>query len=196
MFAGSRRLLRHSFSTLLLLVVGMAGWGCGGSGGGGGAAGLTEQEKDVLYYTNMARTDPQGFAEQYLADAHAGGTDNGAYDDLMSRDPVPALEIHEGLLAAARAHATDMAENCGLQHNSCDGTTFFDRVSSYYDGSIIGENAAMGYPDGLSVVIGWIIDQGIPSLGHRNNLLDGRFEHIGIGYDQSYWVQDFGAGAE
>lgn len=182
-------------AVLCFLFFALPSAGCDGNGGGGSSA-LTAEEQAVLDYTNQARTDPQGFAEQHLADEYATGTDNGAYDDLMARDPVEPLEVSSGLVAAARAHARDMAENCGLQHDSCDGTSWADRIHSYYTGGLIAENAAVGYGSGLAVVKGWIIDQGIPSLGHRHNLLDERFEHIGIGHHGSYWVQDFGSGGQ
>lgn len=177
-----------------LLCLPMLSTACGDDDGGGGSSSLTPEEEEVLYYTNYARTDPQGFAQEFLLNAYNSGSDNGAYDDLMGRDPVGPLEAHSGLTTAARKHAKDMAENCGLQHDSCDGTSWSDRLRQYYDGGTLAENAAMGYPTGQSVVIGWIIDSGVPSLGHRHNLLNGSYEHIGIGYYSSYWVQDFGAG--
>ncbi len=175
------------------LVAVFLGWGCGGRDRDS-SVDLTEDEEDVLFYTNYARTDPQGFAEEFLADRYADGTDNGAYEDLMSREPVGALEVHSGLMRASRNHAEDMAEDCGLQHDSCDGTSWFDRIWRYYDGGLIAENAAVGFPTGLSVVIAWIIDAGVPDVGHRLNILNESYEHIGIGKHNSYWVQNFGAG--
>ena len=158
---------------------------------------LTTEEAAVLEYTNYARTDPQGFAQEFLAELEQSGQDNGAYADLMARSPVPAVAIHAGLVRVAREHSRDMAENCGLQHDSCDGTTWDARIRSAYSGDAIGENAAMGYPTGLSVVIGWIVDEGVPSLGHRENLLSAGWEHMGIGlYGGSWWTQDFGAGGQ
>ncbi len=166
-----------------------------GGGGDNNPSPLTAEEQAAFDYTNFARTDPQGFATQYLYDLHQSGSDNGAYDDLMARDPVPALQLSPGLLAAARAHSRDLNENCKvLQHDSCDGTSWSDRIWSYYDGGTIAENAAMGFSTGLSVVIAWIVDSGVPSLGHRVNLLNGTYTQVGIGQAGSYWTQDFGAG--
>lgn len=178
---------------LAVLAVASLAWGCGGRDRDS-SLNLSEDEEEVLYYTNYARTDPLGFAEEFLADRYAAGTDNGAYEDLMSREPVGALEVNSGLMKPSRNHAKDMAENCGLQHDSCDGTSWSDRIWQYYDGGLIAENAAAGFPTGLSVVIAWIIDAGVPDLGHRVNLLNGSYEHIGIGKHNSYWVQNFGAG--
>jgi uncharacterized protein YkwD len=178
----------------LFLVLALTAPACGGSDADGD---LTAEEAAVLEYTNYARTDPQGFAVEFLAELEASGQDNGAYADLMARSPVPAVTIHAGLTRVAREHSRDMAESCGLQHDSCDGTTWDARLRSVYPGGSLGENAAMGYPTGLSVVIAWIVDQGVPNLGHRQNLLGADWEHLGIGqYGGSWWTQDFGAGGE
>ncbi len=163
--------------------------------GGGGASSLNPEEQAAFDLTNYARTDPQGFATQYLADLHASGSDNGAYDDLMARPPVGALALSPGLVAAARAHSRDLNENCQtLQHDSCDGTSWSDRIWSYYNGGTIAENAAWGYTTGESVVIGWIVDSNVPSLGHRINLLNGSYTQVGLGLAGTFWTQDFGAG--
>jgi len=162
---------------------------------GGGSLTMTAEEQEAFDYTNYARTDPQGFAEEFLREAHDNGTDNGAYADLMARQPVGALELSPGLFAAARAHSRDLNENCQrLQHDSCDGTIWSDRISSYYNGGNLAENAAWGYPTGLDVVLGWIIDHNIDGVGHRVALLNGDYTHVGIGLAGTYWTQDFGAG--
>jgi len=155
----------------------------------GGPAAMTAEEQEAFDYTNYARTDPQGFAQEFLFAAFQNGTDNGAYEDLMARQPVGALQISPGLLAAARAHSRDLDENCRtLQHDSCDGTSWSDRIWSYYDGGTIAENAAWGYQTGLDVVLGWIIDHNVPSLGHRINLLNGAYTQVGIGKAGTYWT--------
>ncbi|MBU1221634.1 CAP domain-containing protein [Myxococcota bacterium] len=153
---------------------------------------LNEYEEDVFYFTNMARTDPSGYATEYLTP----GASNGAYEELSVMTPVAPLEIHEGLTFIAKQHSADLNNNCNkLQHESCDGTSFADRVRPYYSGSIA-ENAAWNYPTGESVVKGWIEDFNIPSLGHRRNLLNGSYQHIGIGQSGPYVTQDFGGGGE
>lgn len=154
---------------------------------------LTAEEREALAYTNFARTDPQGFAQSLLAARAAAGTDNGAHADLMNRSPVPALVLHSGLIQAAKAHSRDMHLNCGnMQHQSCNGTSAGTRIMSYYSGSTWGENIAAGFSSGKSLVLDLIIDQGVSSLGHRRNILDPAFRHIGIGSSGLYWTQDFG----
>jgi Cysteine-rich secretory protein family len=155
-----------------------------------GSITLTDEEEEVLFYVNMARTTPDDYAQQFLA----GGGDNGAYAELMGMTPVGTINFNVNLTRAARAHSIDMNENCGMQHDSCDGTSWSVRIKSYYDGNGIAENIAAGYGTGFDVVKAWIIDANTPSLGHRINILNGNYIDIGIGKIGSYWTQDFGTG--
>jgi len=50
-----------------------------------------------------------------------------------------------------------------------------------------GENIAWGYDTSEAVVNGWM-----NSEGHRSNILNGNYTDIGIGYNNGYWVQNFG----
>ena len=60
------------------------------------------------------------------------------------------LKVHVHLVAAARAHSTDMGANKYLQHDSLDGSTFADRIiaAGYeregYDSWKAGENIGWG----------------------------------------------------
>ncbi|MPN28838.1 hypothetical protein SDC9_176283 [bioreactor metagenome] len=51
-----------------------------------------------------------------------------------------------------------------------------------------GENIAMGYSSAAAVVEGWM-----NSPGHRANILNASFTHIGVGYyaEGHYWTQMF-----
>ncbi len=46
----------------------------------------------------------------------------------------------------------------------------------------IGENCSYGHIDPLGVVISLLIDEDIPSLGHRFNILSPSFKRIGVGF--------------
>ena len=81
-----------------------------------------------------------------------------------------------------------------FSHTRPDGTDCFtaaDRTGLSYRAA--GENIASGYPNAASVVEGWM-----NSTGHRENILDTRFTHIGIGcfeYNGTrHWVQFFMGG--
>lgn len=52
--------------------------------------------------------------------------------------------------------------------------------------SASGENIAWGYPSPESVVEGWM-----DSAGHRANILNANYTHLGVGQNGTHWVQLF-----
>lgn len=159
-------------------------------------------EREVHVMTNAVRMDPRGFRDAYI---------NGT--TILSEAAYPSvtpLVYNQSLSAAARSHSVDMALNCGMQHASCDGTSFSKRVTSFYKGSSgIAENIATGKSTGLQTVIQWLRDdvQGKPAAdksdydGHRRNIMNASYKELGVGYAYSsskqwnhFWTQDFGAG--
>jgi hypothetical protein len=159
-------------------------------------------EREVLVMTNAVRMAPGAFRDTYIA-----GT------SILSESTYPAvapLLYNQDLSRGARFHSVDMAKNCGMIHNSCDGTTFAARVSTFYKGSpTIGENIATGKTTGLQTVIQWLRDdvQNVPAPdgsgndGHRKNIMNAAYKEMGVGYAYNasrqwyhFWTQDFGAG--
>lgn len=138
------------------------------------------EERAIHYYTDEVRIDPD------------------FYDDAFWEDwPVPPLVYNRDLNDAARFYAEDMEANPNCfpaDHSSCDGTSFEDRVRSFYDGAMIGENIAMGYWDPEAAV--W--EAWMYSPGHHDNMLRGEWSEMGTGFAgtvnsaSSWYVQDFG----
>jgi uncharacterized protein YkwD len=98
---------------------------------------------------------------------------------------------------AASAHARDMARKKYFEHRGADGSEPKDRVRrAGYQYRLTGENIAFGPESAEEVVAGWLA-----SPGHCENIMDPRFEHIGVGVATGrkrghiYWVQEFGAPA-
>jgi uncharacterized protein YkwD len=107
----------------------------------------------------------------------------------------PPLRISRKLNDAAAAHARDMARRKYFDHRGDDGSQPKDRViRAGYQPRLTGENIALGPESAEEVVAGWLA-----SPGHCANIMDSRFQHIGIGLasgrgrGQIYWVQSFGA---
>jgi len=111
------------------------------------------------------------------------------------------LTVDARLQAAAEGHSADMALNDFFDHTGSNGSTLSDRIAAqgYIHWSWIGENIAAGYPTPESVIAGWM-----ESAGHRANILNCSFVHIGVGYYYlpndtgsvnygHYWTQDFAA---
>lgn len=168
----------------------------------------TFREK-ALAEINYARTTPSLYAQNRLQNNYTNGTDNGAYTDLQSRSPVNALTINTKLNLAATKYAKYLAVNNTTGHfangtpaERCEAEGFYGyraenlAYSSYPDAN--GENdpeqAAIAFTRQL------IIDDGVASLGHRENILRPDVMNVvGIGYYRdtdayyvNYFVQDFG----
>jgi uncharacterized protein YkwD len=104
-----------------------------------------------------------------------------------------ALRIDTRLVAAARAHSTDMVTKSFFSHTGSNGSTFVQReASAGYSPGASAENIAWGYRSPQEVVNGWI-----NSSGHRANILNCGSVAVGVGVAYKadgtpYWTQDFG----
>lgn len=137
-------------------------------------------ERSLHLWTNRVRIDPTQYADQY--DCPFGGFTASEQTQKLPLKWNPALGL------VARSHSEDMADNDNLSHTSSDGTPFVARVMDVYDGYVVGENVAFGYPDPYSVMVqGWMC-----SSGHRSNIMDADFDELGTGTVDDYWTQDFG----
>ncbi|MBB6351569.1 CAP domain-containing protein [Nonomuraea muscovyensis] len=101
--------------------------------------------------------------------------------------------VHDPKLrTAAERHSADMAARGFFDHDSPDGRDPGDRVraSGFAPTSTWGENIAMGQRTAAQVVQGWL-----DSPGHRANIMNCAFTHIGVGHAAkgSHWTQVFAA---
>lgn len=99
--------------------------------------------------------------------------------------------VYNGLLTrAARAHVEDMMRNNIFSHTGSDGGTAADRArQAGYQYCIVGENLSIGYPSVQAAVQGWMT-----SKGHRDNILNRRFDEVGIGIGEgALYVTVFGS---
>ena len=107
----------------------------------------------------------------------------------------PPLIASRELNEAAARHARDMARKDYFEHRGADGSQPKDRVlRAGYQSRLTGENIALGPESAEEVIAGWLA-----SPGHCANIMDSRFQHIGVGLatgrgrGKIYWVQNFGA---
>jgi uncharacterized protein YkwD len=106
------------------------------------------------------------------------------------------LQIDVRLMAAAQRHSDDMAAHSFFSHVGSDGSTFDVRVeqAGYLPWLALGENIAAGQTTPASVMAAWM-----NSPGHRANILNPDYDHIGVGYATSnafyrfFWTQEFGS---
>lgn len=113
----------------------------------------------------------------------------------VAKPPVAALTSNAKLRCAARFHSKDMATKNFFSHTGSNGSTFVNRIDNAgYVWKAAGENIAAGQTTAANVVNGWMA-----STGHCNNIMNGNFKNLGVGYWYSgtatykhYWTQDFG----
>ncbi|MFJ8082170.1 CAP domain-containing protein [Streptomyces sp. NPDC096205] len=107
---------------------------------------------------------------------------------------LPPLAADPLLTRAAQAHSADMVARDFYAHTAPDGSRPWDRAAAAGAARrSIGENIACGQRSPAEVVTGWM-----NSPGHRANILQPDFTHIGIGFAGggragTYWTQLFGA---
>jgi uncharacterized protein YkwD len=165
---------------------------------------LNSQEKEVYYYTNVARTNPSYFLDSVVnpilvAFPHLKGKyANSLKSDLRKAGNLPFLKLQPKLNATAKAHANDMASATGdyFSHNSTNGQSFVDRMRKARINAYTAENISMGQQAVILSVVLLYLDIDVPDLGHRKTLLDPKYTQIGVGVsyktqEQFYIVQDF-----
>ncbi|MCM3721351.1 CAP domain-containing protein [Solibacillus isronensis] len=106
-----------------------------------------------------------------------------------AKNGLSALQIDHPLMAAAREKSQDMKDKNYFSHTSPTFGSPFDRLKALgiaYKSA--GENIAKGQKSPEEVVQAWM-----NSEGHRANILNKDFTHIGVGYvqDGNIWTQQF-----
>lgn len=106
-----------------------------------------------------------------------------------SKQGLPALQTDSPLNDVAKTKAQDMASEGYFSHTSPTYGSPFDMMRDFgisYQSAA--ENIAAGQRSPEEVVNAWM-----NSEGHRANILDNRFTHIGVGFDKNgnQWVQMF-----
>lgn len=111
--------------------------------------------------------------------------------------PVGPLALDAALTRAALEHSRDMARHDAFDHRGHDDSTPAARIERAGFGAhrTVGENIAAGAMTPSEVTQGWLA-----SPAHCENIMDGRFTLMGIGYAENrqtrsavFWTQDFAA---
>ncbi|MBI2968530.1 MAG: hypothetical protein HYY40_12070 [Bacteroidetes bacterium] len=169
---------------------------------------LTQGEKQVIFYTNLARMNGPLFAETYLQKyLDSAGMEENSWvqslrKDLRKLSPLSPMKPEKELFNEAYKHARGMGEAGRTGHSSPSGESFGRRMKKLqgeYD--MVAENCQYGNDDPLSIVIDLLIDEGVSGNGHRMNMLDPNMQYIGVsiqphkkyGYN---CVMDFGGREE
>ena len=101
--------------------------------------------------------------------------------ELLVAKPLPPLSPKKGLTLAARDHARDQAKTGATGHTGSDGSTPGTRINRYGKWDIsVGENINYGNADAGKIVTSLLIDDGVPSRGHRKDLFNRTFSFVGV----------------
>jgi uncharacterized protein YkwD len=149
----------------------------------------------VLAEINFARTQPQAYARQRLAQPAAydrwGHGDRPLADDpeaieeaievMMRQRPLPPLQWDTRLADAAREHVRGQGASGQMGHAGRGGLTPGERMqqAGVFAG-ITAEDISYGYEDPRNVVLQLIIDSGVASRGHRQNILSRSLQKAGV----------------
>jgi uncharacterized protein YkwD len=159
-------------------------------------------EREVVVELNAARRDPASYAT-HLAELipmfdgdvmrrpnHPVGvrTTEGAaavreaVGALRAQIAEPPLAFAQGLAAAARELAVDEGRSGAVGHTGSDGSTPATRIARHGAWSVsYAENIDYGtFTSGRDVVIGLLIDDGVPDRGHRRNIFDPTARVVGV----------------
>lgn len=162
---------------------------------------LTSEEKNTLLYMNLIRIDGEKFYYTFLEDYINNynekvkkyrnynelkiSRNNSYYTSLLKHvrgiKNLPMFYPDEKLSSISRSHAVDLNRNNIDTHESSNGDSFSTRVSKHFPKKAMSENIDFGYSNSLDIVCHLLLDCGVPSLGHRQNLLDQKYKLNTVG---------------
>jgi hypothetical protein len=154
------------------------------------------------YWTNYSRQSPKAFWDSVVAPILLIYPQfNTSYAASLKREfyknhRLPMLKPNQILIRLAQSHANDLSRSGNLSHSSTNGTAFEQRVFKGGIAKCAAENLSLGILNPVFSLVLLYLDEGIPDLGHRNNLLSPYYVEMGIGLSKtknnySLVVQDF-----
>jgi uncharacterized protein YkwD len=169
---------------------------------------LSPLENEIVREINLARKNPKAYAFflEQLKSYYDGNlfkrpgeiiikTEEGisAVDEgirfLQTANPAPPLSPSKGMSLGARDHVKDQGVRGTRGHQGSDRSQPWDRVDRYGKWKkMVGENIFYGDNRAREIVMGLIIDDGVPDRGHRKNLFNPDFRIVGVacGYHATY----------
>ena len=144
---------------------------------------LTEEEKKVILFMNLARHDGALFSVTFLESyIEAGEMEMSSYVKSLMRDlkkvsRLKPLIPEEDLTSVAQGHATTSGKSGHVGHKDFD-RRFKPLMGNPYQK--VGENCSYGYEKAIDIVITLLVDEDVKNLGHRKNILNEGFNSVGV----------------
>lgn len=132
---------------------------------------MSALEKDIIWYLNVARMYPQWYLYFFLKNPSTEN-EKSLYNTMKgmksaSKTLLPNKELYE----SAKCHAITSGKAGYIGH---------ERQSPTCKSNFNGECCQYGYNEASKVVLDLLIDEGVPSLGHRKIILDTGYTRIGV----------------
>jgi uncharacterized protein YkwD len=170
---------------------------------------LNKLEQEVILELNKVRSNPKRYADDYLEELRTAF--DGKLYTYPGQIPVKSQEgIHpleecieilkktaprfvlkpaEGLSRAAAELMEDQQEYGGIGHITRKGANPKQRIEKYGEWDVCSaEDITYGSFEARQIVIALLVDDGVPSRGHRENILNpcSRFAGVAKGGHPSY----------
>ena len=102
---------------------------------------------------------------------------------LKATKPLPPMRWSNALGQAAQIHLDDIGPSGQMSHEGADGSDVGERIERFaqWDGTI-GENIDYGDTNPEDIVVNLLIDDGVQTRGHRNNILKPEHLFAGVAY--------------
>lgn len=148
---------------------------------------LLQRPYSIVYRGELLEADALGDEEWEAVQEGRARQIFDLTNHIRLKHDLPALEWDHKTAIVAYDHSQDMYENEYFSHTSPTKGELRDRLEAekvIYQ--LAGENIAAKYVDSIAAVEGWL-----NSEGHRVNLLNEEFTHLGVGVYRDFYTQNF-----
>ncbi len=142
---------------------------------------MSLEEKRVVFLCNLARLDGALFEETFLTHYLEKRKRKTEYVTSLQKKlkrvkNLPVLKVSKPLFDIAKEHATTSGKKGEVGHTNFNKR--YKKILKIY--GQVGENCDYGSNKAIDIVLSLLIDQNVPSLGHRENILSPSFKVIGV----------------
>jgi uncharacterized protein YkwD len=151
---------------------------------------LSTFEQEIFEEVNLVRQNPQRYAkfieQQFLTRKNRLTEGYSVVEEtvmfLQNASSVNPLKLVGCLCVSAKDHAQDTGPTGVVGHTGTNGSTPVTRTMRHASGIFGGggENISYGVLTPREVVIQLLVDDGVPSRGHRLNIMNASYKSIGV----------------